>query len=180
MIKIDHDHSPGNRLAIGRDMFVFRSFEALITQDDWTNWSDERASQVGLDIGWNAGAYSYEILDLHVIASSGVEAVTGTLLRALPIQLLLRRCVNRALYWQDEIGRFQSINSLIQAEPELLSDLAANGPKPETLEWVARMYMLGKIKLDPPTKWVAESFGIPHRTASHWVKLARERGHLDL
>lgn len=58
--------------------------------------------------------------------------------------------------------------------------MGARGPTPETLEWVSLTYELCLLLGDPPTKTVEHFFRIAPRTATYWVKLARERGHLDL
>ena len=50
-----------------------------------------------------------------------------------------------------------------------------DGPIENTLLWVARIYRVAQLLRKPPTKTVAERFGIPSRTASHWVKLMKER-----
>ena len=49
------------------------------------------------------------------------------------------------------------------------------GPTENTLIWVARVYRVAQLLRKSPTKSVAERFGIPTRTASHWVKLMKER-----
>lgn len=56
-----------------------------------------------------------------------------------------------------------------------LKKMGEKGPTQEVLRWVARVYYMQHINRIPPTKTIAEVFGIPQRTASHWVKLMRER-----
>ena len=56
------------------------------------------------------------------------------------------------------------------------SKLRAEGPSVNTLKWVARVYKVAQLLHQPPAKTVAERFQLPQRTASHWVKLMRERG----
>ncbi|AZZ52612.1 hypothetical protein C1I64_11550 [Rathayibacter festucae DSM 15932] len=58
-------------------------------------------------------------------------------------------------------------------------DLRGNGPTPQALEAAAAIYCAYFAIRGNPTQKISEAFGLPHRTASHWVKLARERGHLS-
>lgn len=52
------------------------------------------------------------------------------------------------------------------------------GPTTETLQWVARVYLVGQIWAEPPAKTVREAFGLPASTATYWIKQARARGIL--
>ncbi|MEE8702924.1 hypothetical protein [Bifidobacterium crudilactis] len=49
------------------------------------------------------------------------------------------------------------------------------GPVTDSLKWVDRICAIAEINRMPPTKKVSEIIGLPQRTASHWVKLMRER-----
>lgn len=183
MIKIKHDYKRANVVNIGDGMVIMRRFEATVEQDDVLNWGTERSSSARVSVEWNAAGFTYEIRSLTVMAPAGAEPVTGTTLRAIPVQWILKMCINRALYMQSEEKRGAKLVSLhnqtVQDEGQLLR-LGKMGPQPETLEWVSRIYTLAKIKLDPPAQYVAEVFEVPLRTASHWIKLARERGHLSI
>lgn len=52
-------------------------------------------------------------------------------------------------------------------------------PDAETLEVAASIYELAQAMGEMPTKAIRDDFGLPLSTAQHWVKLARERGHLE-
>lgn len=45
----------------------------------------------------------------------------------------------------------------------------------EVLKWALRIYAVASISGDPPTKTVSETFGVPLRTASYWVKKAKAK-----
>ena len=62
-------------------------------------------------------------------------------------------------------------------ELDKLPALVAAGPTPETLAVVARLYVGASAINWKPTQWVTTTLGLAPRTASHWVKLARERHH---
>ncbi|MEK0225654.1 hypothetical protein WM016_04740 [Bifidobacterium mongoliense] len=53
--------------------------------------------------------------------------------------------------------------------------LKEDGPSDDALKWVGRICAISDLNRLPPTKTVSEVIGIPLRTASHWVKLMRER-----
>ena len=55
-------------------------------------------------------------------------------------------------------------------------ELRSSGPSKQTLTWVARMHAVSLLfGLRPRNKLICDSFGIPARTASHWLTLARLR-----
>ncbi|MEX1079817.1 MAG: hypothetical protein WED09_11990 [Homoserinimonas sp.] len=180
MIHIHYTHQDDLIVDVGNGVVVFRKVEAFVEQDDDLNWSEDRESTLLLDIRWNDDQFTYEIVDLRVQVEPGGEPINGALLRALPIQLILKRCVNRAMYLRPEVPGSNLVSMHTKTlEPGLFEQLKAQGPTPETLDWVARIYKNARIKLEPPTQYVAGALEIPHRTASHWVKLARQRGHLS-
>lgn len=55
------------------------------------------------------------------------------------------------------------------------SEYREQGPCDNTLKWVARIYYVAQLFRESPAKSVSERFDIPMRTASHWVKLMKER-----
>ncbi len=61
---------------------------------------------------------------------------------------------------------------------DALTSARERGPDGVTLALVAGAYRAADVARWKPAYRVAELFGVPPRTASHWVKLARERGHL--
>lgn len=55
------------------------------------------------------------------------------------------------------------------------SALRKQGPTHDTLKWASRVYSVAQLNKGPATKRLAEVFGIPLRTASHWLTLMKER-----
>lgn len=53
--------------------------------------------------------------------------------------------------------------------------LRKQGPTPDTLKWASRVYSVTQLNKGPATKRLTEVFGIPLRTASHWLTLMKER-----
>lgn len=54
----------------------------------------------------------------------------------------------------------------------------ADGPTSENLSVLSDVYRVAGVLRRPQVMTAARMFDIPGRTATHWVKLARERGHL--
>ena len=50
----------------------------------------------------------------------------------------------------------------------------------EVLKWALRIYAVASVSGDPPTKTVSETFGVPLRTASYWVKKAKAKFEHEL
>lgn len=49
----------------------------------------------------------------------------------------------------------------------------------ETYEAIARVFTEAAMAGSPPVVAVQDHFDVPQRTASHWVKKARENGYLS-
>ncbi|WDF34569.1 hypothetical protein PTW37_06625 [Arthrobacter agilis] len=183
MISLEQDDKPDNLLDIGDGLVIMRSFRATIAQDASVQWGPDRKSAVGLHVEWNQEKFTYEISMMFVAIQDGGEPINGTLMRAIPVQMLLKLCITRALYAKDVGDSAAALTRIFESplnDDGEMRRLAELGPRPETLAWVARAYTIARIKLDHPSKHVSKLFEIPPRTASHWVKLARERGHLTI
>ncbi|WP_146244041.1 hypothetical protein [Curtobacterium sp. MCBD17_013] len=180
MIHVKNAATRRNTLDLGDGLVIVRKFTAEVVQDDTLHWGEDRRSRLRLDIVWNEAAYTYEISELCVTSEGGGEGINSALLRELPLGWILKMCVNRGLLLKEGAGSkatYQWLNNV--ASDEYFGELSKQGPKPDTLASVSRIHRLARIKLEPPTQYVADVFSIPHRTASHWIKLARERGFLN-
>lgn len=129
-------------------------------------WPGTEGAQIDLTAEWDEVDQEYRLVDLRVRSAEGV---TGTLLRNLPVKAILRWLVH---------SKAQIDGQPAHLDSDALHLLASTGPTPTTLDAVAKIYTLAGVTLDPPAKRVRDEFGIPQRTATHWIKLARERGHL--
>lgn len=176
MISIEPGSAPARVQDIGDGVAVLESFEATVEQDEALSWGEVRGSRVRLLVAWNDAAFRYEILELRVVVQPGADPITGSLLRALPVMELLKASITQARVVRDGAGVPVELAESLSGSA--FDRLKAQGPKPETLDWVSRIHKMARIKLEPPTQYVADVFEIPHRTASHWIKLARERGNL--
>lgn len=101
--------------------------------------------------------------------------IKPTDIQKFPIEGVLKT-FSPDLYWGEEkmsYGPLDDWEGLLQLVP--FHRLKQQGPTGNTLKWVARIYNVCIIRHQSPTKSVSDLFGIPLRTASHWVKLMRER-----
>lgn len=156
---------------ISPDLRILRHCGATLTDEPESPYDIEIRAE------WSEKEFEYEIADLRLNRTKGSPAITGESLRSVPVQALLRRALEALI--QVEIDDGSAISMLSVLDDEMARDVASRGPKPETLLWTARVYQAARIRLEPPTREVTRVFGIPHRTASYWIRLARDRGILE-
>jgi hypothetical protein len=136
---------------------------------------------VDISAEWSPDLRSYVVVELLAKRQVGGDPITGSALRSVPVGEVLAYAVR--MHIDSAVGSPDAkANATVQAimsEPGQLEALRSLGPKPETLEAVAVAFELAQLRGIPAGRSLTEAFGIPKRTADHWVKLARERGHLD-
>lgn len=113
---------------------------------------------------------------VEVRAPSG-EVVTGTVLRSIPVASIVRTAA-ASLVWQT-VSRHGDYVTNAPYQPPADFDSSA-GPTDEALRFVAAAYSLAYILGEPPAKAVERDLGLATSTAGRWIRLARERGHLDI
>lgn len=59
-----------------------------------------------------------------------------------------------------------------------LTQRRQDGPTPQNLDQLALVYTISRLYRQHPVRGVMITFGLAQSTATHWVKLARERGNL--
>lgn len=135
-------------------------------------------------VSFEPSANSYEVQHLSINRGSERSPINGSSLRDIRIAEMIQHVL-----WGT--ANAQGGGWLITSDGQFAGDERNNiqqgrdagmkfRPDERILELVANIYELGVITGKKPTKLVANDFGIPDRTASHWVKLARERGHLEI
>lgn len=113
--------------------------------------------------------------------------INGTFLRTIKMQEFLQNvknfqsfCVFRNI--KDNHGYADAFNPshvFMKINNEQPEKLAAKGPVPDVLLFVARVYLLESALSNKPHQYIEHLLQIPSRTASHWIKLAKERGYFD-
>ena len=120
----------------------------------------------------------WELVTLGVVRGDGQPPIKSDSLRQLPVALALRVALRsfKKLITDDETGD-NYFQVLADQTPDLRSRRAL-GPTPENLATAAEIYRMTRLVHEPPLAAVQTAFDLPNRTASHWIKLARERQHL--
>ncbi|MGO1384268.1 MAG: hypothetical protein ACTHU1_05650 [Arachnia sp.] len=117
------------------------------------------------------------------VTASDDHEVTGTTLRAVAVNSLMRHAVAGAMLPMEQQGGFAKIAHLAERESWGFSDedrarFRSLGPVAETLKAVADVYEFGKITGRPPAREVEIQLDLPRTTASKWVRRARDEGYL--
>ena len=97
-----------------------------------------------------------------------------------PIEKTLRYFNPELFGYVDDKQHGRTVFGPLSAGQQLLQKidgekLKKDGPTNESLLWVDRICAIAEMNRLPPTKTLSEIIGLPLRTASHWVKLMRER-----
>ncbi|GLY63710.1 hypothetical protein Atai01_03290 [Amycolatopsis taiwanensis] len=125
-----------------------------------------RGYSVEIAASYSAESGSYEAGRVVVDRGKDGPEITGELLRLITVAKLLRRGVLETFWWS------------IQDRPP--ANARDDGPTPEVLRWVARLYRLALLSGDAPTQAVAEGLGVPRSTAARWATRARDQGLLTV
>lgn len=114
--------------------------------------------------------------EVRVCEREGGPAVTGEVLRSIPVATLTKHAAAHALDYEYRDG----VASMKAREftPGYVENVRAAGPVAATLEAVAYLYRLAVLMGEPPTKTVEQTLELPRSTAGRWVALARKEGFL--
>lgn len=120
----------------------------------------------------------WEIMTLGIVRQKGEPLIKTEMLRQIPVENALRAALKAVPgLVTDATGR--DFRELWQDMKPELETARSDGPTATNLAMVAELYRVARVLHEPPLTMIESSFGLPNRTASHWVKLARERGHLE-
>ncbi|WAC54276.1 hypothetical protein [Gordonia sp. SL306] len=107
------------------------------------------------------------------------DLITADSLRTIAVQWIIHHYIKGQIYLSrpdqgdgDEVVA-QGLIDAVEADR-----LREQGPNPETVEWVGRVYKLAVLCGDGPTKAVEKSFGVSRSTAGNWIGRARSAGHI--
>lgn len=120
----------------------------------------------------------YVIEKLVICRQPGGPPVTSEGIRGVPIQGIVREMIRESSERIINTGTGKRVAARWARSDADIARLRAAGPVDETLQIVADVYRVSQAIGDPPAKSVAQGLQIPQRTATYWVKLARERGFL--
>lgn len=139
---------------------------------------------------WRDEATAYEISALNLVRGANGSPINGTALRDIKIVEIIQQVL-----WADAI----TPSKLTKHGGSALADKAGLSigitreqihrrrdagerfkPNNDVLELAATVYEVALLAGKRPVKLIQDDFGIPPSTASHWVKLARDRGNLEI
>lgn len=130
------------------------------------------------DLEWSADQTAYAVTRLEVKSKEG-RSITGATLREFPLGAMQTDALELAA-----VGAVKTDDGISwDAVRAAISDRIAEGrpkPTPDVLDLVGLAYEFALVRSVPPIKEIERLFMLPPSTAMHWVKLARERGHLDV
>lgn len=98
----------------------------------------------------------------------------------LPLEQIIRSYHPPLWFYEITDAGTDVFGPLPDWEHDVLSrvDFAAlrkQGPTIDTLKWASRVYSVAQLSKGPATTRLTEVFGIPLRTASHWLTLIKDR-----
>lgn len=175
VLKITRSATAFQYAALGAGLYAPKKFTATFEGDRWLSVR----ARVTIDAEWEKAEFGYRVTRLQVDEVDGGEKITSEVVREIPVTTLLRKAALRAIlrgpHRTPPVFRFS-----IDIPEEEVQRLVSEGPKPATLRLVSHFYTVASIVGLPPVEFVIKKLGLKPRTASHWIKLARERGFLKV
>lgn len=135
-----------------------------------------------IECKWDFDASRYDIVSLELKQKADGEPLSSPLLRQIPLGEILGIAVNQALSHFGSVhsavasGKFADVIRAFQSAKHGLESGKMTGEK---LEWIAAIYEMSSALGNRATQEVSEFFGVSLRTASNWVRQAREDNRLD-
>lgn len=120
----------------------------------------------------------YDVWQYSFLSYLG-EPVSVALINKVPFDVVVH--ANLPLlhgYSGEEVSSPLDWNRVVESVP--FDELREKAGFDEALKWALRVYAVASISGDPPTKTVSETFGVPLRTASYWVKKAKAKFEHEL
>lgn len=161
--------NPGSPKAVGPGLFI--QLPATVQVDPER---DAAPYKLELKIDLVAGRVACVHLE---ITAEGEAPINGTGLRAIPIANYVRAAVG-VLMMRGEAAAGGGMRFTPLSLPE--EGIKEAGPTSESLRAVAALYTWAYIVGEPPAKAVEQGLGLPVSTAGRWIRLAREKGFLDV
>lgn len=119
---------------------------------------------------------------------TGID-VNNLALRQVPIQAIVQaaapQCIALTLEDESDPAATWTTAAALSASagriiPEwLAADVVARGSKVARMDVIEILYGTAALSGMPPVKAVQSELGVPHRTASDWIKKARAAGRLE-
>lgn len=155
----------GGMVDVGHGLSVPRGIKATYPG------GDEYPADLEVDLVLDGRRYVVDVLTIR--RQEGGVSITGEHIRKIPVQEIVLSLVKSLL------GPVPgSTESAKIARKEIKAAVEA-GPTDQTLEVVARFYVIAELAGEPPAKSVRETLKIPASTANVWIRRAKDRGILN-
>jgi hypothetical protein len=112
----------------------------------------------------------------EVSGANGSREINGVLLRQLPVQEFIRTAGQLGAMLP---SGYYHPDRIVDREPELLEEARRRGPSERLLWSTAFVYRSAEIWRESPAKYVEAAFALQPRTASNWIRRAREAGMFE-
>jgi hypothetical protein len=182
-VKIDVRTLDGQRMAwkhatlpLGSALRIAPAFRATAVAED-------SSIETTIEAAYTAKAGRYRIAATAHRAVGSTTEITPSVLRQVRLGEILSAAVPHCVV-VDLAGKPLTVQALTTSEGRILpawmaTESAQAGPVADTLELVQLVYGVAALAAQPPMRAVATEFGIPERTATHWITKARKAGLLD-
>lgn len=138
--------------------------------------SAEHDPAVQLDVQFRVHSESWQV---HMLTVSSLnESITTESVRDIGIVALLNRAFHVARNVLIQTASGEGLEAFLDRERETTRALRGDGPTASNLDRVASLYRVSRLAALSASTVIQDAFDLPPRTAAHWVKLARQRGHI--
>lgn len=171
-----HMTSKHATLPLGSALRIASAFRATATADDI-------GVETTIEAGYVPTAGRYRVTATAHRAVGSTFEITPSVLRQVRLGELLTAAVPYCVIVELD-GKPVTVHDLTTNQGRILpawmaTESAKAGPTADTLELVQLVYGVAALAALPPMRAVATEFGIPERTATHWITKTRRAGLLD-
>lgn len=195
------EFNPSNVVHLGAGLIVPKRFNArfsageiLVFEGDDSSLKRlfdkaEGVTQYSVSLEWNQETDCFLTKSFHMVLDEKWlnGDINGTLLRTVRVQDIINEAKEHQSFFifrgvKNERGyadEFFLGDPFLKIDGKYPEEWSGKGPVPAVLLFVARAYLALSALRSTPHKYIEGIFDIPPRTASHWIKLSRERGYFD-
>jgi hypothetical protein len=182
-VKIDVRTLDGQRMASKHATLPLGSALRIAPAFSATALADDISVETTIEASYAPDAGRYLVTATAHRAFGPTLEITPSVLRQVRLGEVLSSAVPYCVVVELE-GKPVTVHDLTASDGRVLpawmsAESAKAGPTPDTLELVQLVYGVAALAAQPPMRAVATEFGIPERTATHWITKARHAGLLD-
>ena len=150
---------------------------------------DESGIETTVHANYLAEAGRYFVTEVHNRATRAGVEINNIALRQVAVQQILQsatpHCITLTLEGdEDTSAKWIPLAQLTTVEGKLIppwmaEQVTRRGSSAERMDVIELLYGAAALSGQPPVKAIQLELGVPHRTASDWVKRARAAGRLE-